>query len=580
MGPVDDSKNALVSQLVMAIRDVSGFPDCRNASKKMYNNLVRRVKLLSPLFEELKDSEDELGAEEIRGFESLKVALDSARELLRSINEGSKLFQALKLNKIASDFHQVTEQIEEALSQIPYNKLDISEEVREQIELVHAQFRRAKARMDTHELLLEMDLDLAQKEKDLDPAILKRLSEKLHLMTISDLKKESLAIHDMAISCDAAPGDSFQKVSFLFRKINDFVVIGNPDTDTSEVEEVSIKHQSTVIPDDFRCPISLELMKDPVIVSTGQTYERSCIQKWLDAGHKKCPKTQQTLLHTALTPNYVLKSLIALWCESNGVELPKRQGNCGSKKTGGSGSDCDRAAINALIHKLANGNPEHQRAAAGELRLLAKRNADNRVCIAEAGAIPLLVKLLSSTDSRTQEHAVTALLNLSINEANKGTIVKAGAVPDIVDVLKNGSMEGRENAAATLFSLSVLDENKGIVAPLMGFLKDAGGGMEDEALALLAILATHQEGKIAIGQTEPVPVLVEVIRTGSPRNRENAAAVLWSLCTGDVEYLKIAKELGVEETLKELSENGTDRAKRKAASVLELLQRADVVTEP
>ncbi|THF97660.1 U-box domain-containing protein 14 [Camellia sinensis] len=627
MGPVDDSKNALVSQLVMAIRDVSGFPDCRNASKKMYNNLVRRVKLLSPLFEELKDSEDELGAEEIRGFESLKVALDSARELLRSINEGSKLFQALKLNKIASDFHQVTEQIEEALSQIPYNKLDMSEEVREQIELVHAQFRRAKARMDTHELLLEMDLDLAQKEKDLDPAILKRLSEKLHLMTINDLKKESLAIHDMAISCDAAPGDSFQKASFLFQKIKDFVVIGNPDTDTSEVEEVSIKHRSTVIPDDFRCPISLELMKDPVIVSTGQTYERSCIQKWLDAGHKKCPKTQQTLLHTALTPNYVLKSLIALWCESNGVELPKRQGNCGSKKTGGSGSDCDRAAINALIHKLANGNPEHQRAAAGELRLLAKRNADNRVCIAEAGAIPLLVKLLSSTDSRTQEHAVTALLNLSINEANKGTIVKAGAVPDIVDVLKNGSMEGRENAAATLFSLSVLDENKvaigaagaipalidllcqgtprgkkdaataifnlsiyqgnkvravraGIVAPLMGFLKDAGGGMEDEALALLAILATHQEGKIAIGQTEPVPVLVEVIRTGSPRNRENAAAVLWSLCTGDVEYLKIAKELGVEETLKELSENGTDRAKRKAASVLELLQRADVVTEP
>ncbi|GMP69153.1 hypothetical protein CsSME_00028521 [Camellia sinensis var. sinensis] len=95
MGPVDDSKNALVSQLVMAIRDVSGFPDCRNASKKMYNNLVRRVKLLSPLFEELKDSEDELGAEEIRGFESLKVALDSARELLRSINEGSKLFQVL-----------------------------------------------------------------------------------------------------------------------------------------------------------------------------------------------------------------------------------------------------------------------------------------------------------------------------------------------------------------------------------------------------------------------------------------------------------------------------------------------------
>jgi len=31
-------------------------------------------------------------------------------------------------------------------------------------------------------------------------------------------------------------------------------------------------------------------------------------------------------------------------------------------------------------------------AAAGELRLLAKRNADNQVCIAESGAILLLVE--------------------------------------------------------------------------------------------------------------------------------------------------------------------------------------------
>ncbi|KAG5102609.1 hypothetical protein JHK84_047578 [Glycine max] len=62
---------------------------------------------------------------------------------------------------------------------------------------------------------------------------------------------------------------------------------------------------------------------------------------------------------------------------------------------------------------------QKQRAAAGELRLLGKRNADNRVCIAEAGAIPPLVDLLSSSDPRTQEHAVTTLLNLSINETYK-----------------------------------------------------------------------------------------------------------------------------------------------------------------
>ncbi|KAF5192218.1 U-box domain-containing protein [Thalictrum thalictroides] len=615
---MEESKEVVI-ELLETLKEFFGFPECKNTSKKLYCNLIRRVKLLSPLFEELKDSDKLIDQQQLLALKSLKIALNSAKNLLHSVNEGSMLYQALQWEDFAKEFHEVTQQIEKALSGMSFEKLDISEEVQEQIELVHAQFKRAKDRLDSPDIQLYMDLSTAQSEKDPDPAILKRLSEKLQLRTINDLKKESLALHEMVLSCGGDPGNILEEMSALLKKLKDSVLMENPDADTSEKDNF-VRHRSPIIPDDFRCPISLELMKDPVIVSTGQTYERSCIQKWLDAGHKTCPKTQQTLIHSALTPNYVLKSLISQWCESNGVELPKKQGGCKNWKTGTSASDCDRAAIDALLQKLSNGNAEELRAAAGELRLLAKRNGDNRICIAEAGAIPLLVELLSSSDPRTQEHAVTALLNLSINETNKGSIVNAGAIPDIVDVLKKGSMEARENAAATLFSLSVIDENKvaigaagaipalidllckgsprgkkdaataifnlsiyqgnkvravraGIVVPLMKLLIDAAGGMVDEALAILAILASHQEGRVAIGQAEPVPVLVEVMRTGSPRNRENAAAVLWSLCAGDSQHLENAKESGVEEALKELSENGTDRAKRKAASILELLNQ-------
>lgn len=624
MALTEDSKSKMMGRLIDSVKEICGLPECKNVCKKMHGNLIRRIKLLSPLFEELKDSNEDLGEEAVKGFELLRISLDSAMELLKSTNEGSKVYQAIQRDKIAHKFCQITGKIEAALSEIAYDKLDLSEEVREQIELVHTQLRRAKEKPESLDSQLDLDLALAQREKDPEPAVLKRLSEKLELKTIGDLKKESHAFHELVISNGGDPGDWFPKMSSILKKLKDYVQMENPEADNSEPEHGLIKHRSPVIPDDFRCPISLELMKDPVIVSTGQTYERSCIQKWLDAGHKTCPKTQQTLSHTALTPNFVLKSLIALWCENNGVELPKHEGACRNKKVGSGVSDSDRIAIVALLEKLANGNLEQQRAAAGELRLLAKRNADNRVCIAEAGAIPLLVELLSSTDPRTQEHAVTAILNLSINDSNKGTIVNAGAIPDIVDVLKNGSMEARENAAATLFSLSVIDENKvaigaagaipalidllregtprgkkdaataifnlsiyqgnkaravraGIVPPLMQLLKDAGGGMVDEALAILAILASHQEGKVAIGKSEPIPVLIEVIMTGSPRNRENAAAILWSLCAGDSQQLKLAKECGAEEALKELSDSGTDRAKRKAVSLLELIQRADVV---
>ncbi|XP_040863158.1 U-box domain-containing protein 3-like [Glycine max] len=178
-------------------------------------------------------------------------------------------------------------------------------------------------------------------------------------------------------------------------------------------------------------------------------------------------------------------SLIALWCESNGIELPKRQGNCRTKKCGGSSLSEDAAT--ALIKLLCEGTPTGKKDAA------------------------------------------TAIFNLSIYQGNKARVVKAG-----------------------------------IVAQPIQFFKDAGGGMVDEALAIMAILASHHKGRVAIGQAKPIHILVEVIRTGSPRNRENVAAVLWSLCTGDPLQLKLAKEHGAEAALQELSENGTDRAKIKA----------------
>ncbi|EXC10629.1 U-box domain-containing protein 13 [Morus notabilis] len=632
----EEKSGDLVQSLIELVGEIASISEYKCTVKKQYCNLARRLKLLTPMFEEIRDSKEALPQETVKALASFRDALQSAKDLLRFGSEGSKIYLVLERDQVMQKFHDVTAQLEQALSAISYEKLDISDEVKEQVELVLAQFRRAKGRVDAPDVELYEDLLSLYNENDTseDPAVLRRLVEKLQLMGIDELTQESLALHEMVSATGGDPGASIEKMSMLLKKIKDFVQTENPNMD-APAREKSIpascsgqastekNHKTPVIPDDFRCPISLELMKDPVIVSTGQTYERSCIEKWLEAGHGTCPKTQQSLSSTVLTPNYVLRSLIAQWCEANGIEPPKRPSSSRPSKTTSACSPAkpaERTKIETLLRKLTSGNPEDQRSAAGEIRLLAKRNADNRVAIAEAGAIPLLVSLLSTPDSRTQEHAVTALLNLSICEDNKGSIVSSGAVPGIVHVLKKGSMEARENAAATLFSLSVVDGNKitigalgaipplvtllsegtqrgkkdaatalfnlciyqgnkgkavraGVVPTLMRLLTEPGGGMVDETLAILAILASHPEGKAAIGAAEAVPVLVEVIGNGSPRNRENAAAVLVHLCAGDQQHLVEAQELGVMGPLVDLAQNGTDRGKRKAAQLLERMSR-------
>ncbi|KAF5732812.1 hypothetical protein HS088_TW17G00345 [Tripterygium wilfordii] len=83
-------------------------------------------------------------------------------------------------------------------------------------------------------------------------------------------------------------------------------------------------------PEDFRCPISKEVMKDPVTVSTGLTYERKNIEKWF-FNYKKstCPATMQCLHSFDLTPNHTLKRLIQNWQINNNKTNPDSQ-SCSS----------------------------------------------------------------------------------------------------------------------------------------------------------------------------------------------------------------------------------------------------------
>lgn len=609
---ISPDPSSLVTRLINIVNEISNLGEYRRIFKTECANLTRRVKLLAPLFEEVKDFKGSLPGQAISCFICIEGALQDARALLHSCHSDSKIYLVLESETVLKRFSAVTAALEQALDGVPYDSLEISDEVREQVDLVHTQLKRAKGRADAQdvELFNDMATVLSQEsDKAMRNAAWGRLAEKLHLKTLSDIKQESRALDRILAAERRAELSLF--LTFLKEvPLSDSVSLDVLDNAKSmQCENPS----SPIIPDDFRCPISLELMKDPVIVATGQTYERSCIQKWLDAGNRSCPKTQQILTHLILTPNYVLKSLIAQWCETHGIELPKKT------------PSSERQTIDVLLQKLSLDQPDVQRAAAGELRMLAKRNAENRVCIAEAGAIPLLVNLLSSPDPRTQEHAVTALLNLSIHDGNKGVIVSSGAIDPIVEVLKSGSMEARENAAATLFSLSVVDDNKVtigasgaipalvsllcdgtlrgkkdaatalfnlsifqgnkaravkalVVPPLMQLLKDPSSDMVDEALAILAILATNHEGKAAISQASATPVLVDLIKTGSARNKENAAAVLLALCQNDPVQTALVGQLGAHGPLNELVKNGTGRARRKASSLLDHMNKHDKST--
>lgn len=61
--------------------------------------------------------------------------------------------------------------------------------------------------------------------------------------------------------------------------------------------------------DSFTCPISLEIMVDPVIAVDSFSYERENIERWF-VSHSRSPRTNERLYDKTLLPNNALKESI------------------------------------------------------------------------------------------------------------------------------------------------------------------------------------------------------------------------------------------------------------------------------
>ena len=225
--------------------------------------------------------------------------------------------------------------------------------------------------------------------------------------------------------------------------------------------------QMLLPPEELRCPISLQLMSDPVIIASGQTYERVCVEKWFSDGHNTCPKTQQKLPHLSLTPNYCVKGLVASWCEQNGVPIPEGPpesldfnywrlalsdsestnsrsvnsvNSCKlkgvkvvpleesgiSEQTSGTGAESvsaqeeDTEQYVSFLKVLTEGNDWKKKCKVVErLRLLLRDDEEARIFMGANGFVEALLQFLQSAmhegNVMDQENGAMALFNLAVN---------------------------------------------------------------------------------------------------------------------------------------------------------------------
>eukprot|EP00475_Leptophrys_vorax_P005689 TRINITY_DN13434_c0_g1_i2.p1 TRINITY_DN13434_c0_g1~~TRINITY_DN13434_c0_g1_i2.p1 ORF type:complete len:534 (-),score=41.30 TRINITY_DN13434_c0_g1_i2:304-1719(-) len=74
--------------------------------------------------------------------------------------------------------------------------------------------------------------------------------------------------------------------------------------------------QKSSAPASLFCPITQEMMVDPVLAADGHTYEKLAIESWLETNDMS-PMTNQKLPHKLLVANHAVRAMILDWKERN-----------------------------------------------------------------------------------------------------------------------------------------------------------------------------------------------------------------------------------------------------------------------
>ncbi|XP_073146188.1 U-box domain-containing protein 20-like [Henckelia pumila] len=233
-------------------------------------------------------------------------------------------------------------------------------------------------------------------------------------------------------------------------------------------------------PTHFICPISLDLMKDPVTLSTGITYDRRSIESWIEAGNATCPITNKVLRDVEPIPNHAIRKIIQDWCVENssfGVErIPTPRIPISSHEV--------FEILAEVEDAIKRDDIRYSLELVSRIKALAKESERNKRCIVSNGAGRVLsfsFQSLSTSNSVDKQvslleeilSTLTMMMTMlsCMDEEMMRNLSKNHSLHTIVWFLRFGSLTGQRNAALVLKTiLSWNQEKVEDLVKIQGFL--------------------------------------------------------------------------------------------------------------
>ncbi|RID63309.1 hypothetical protein BRARA_E02326 [Brassica rapa] len=348
------------------------------------------------------------------------------------------------------------------------------------------------------------------------------------------------------------------------------------------------------VPTFFKCPISLDVMRSPVSLCTGVTYDRPSIQRWLDGGNNTCPATMQILNSKDLVPNLTLQRLIKAWSDSVGSSPAASSPDPASAR----GIPTVEEVNDSLMRLSQEKDDEIRLEILTRIVRFVKDSEANREFLSgKEDLVPMLVDIVSAVKTAKIKLAILAIkiLDSIIKKCNEGDrerlsklmlLTNGGdCLTAILLAIQRGDLESKIEAVSVLEVIASHDakskmmiaEREGILTELiksistesdpnlieasLSFLitiskskrvrskliaaktitriKDIllteetiSVAVTEKSLKLLEVLSSKREGRSEIcgGNGDCVEGVVKKLLKVSTTATEHAVTILWCLC--------------------------------------------------
>lgn len=544
----------------------------------------------------------------MQALSALNLALGKAKALLQHCASSSKLYLAMTGDCIVVKFTRVSNDMDQNLMQLAEI---VSESLSNEVVAVLTEISRAKFFLDPSEKQIGADvISLLLKEKDNDAQAidvlfdqvatrlglispkaafderqaLKKLLDKaqnggdqkkasillyfLHLLKNYSKSIKSNSSNAIDVQTDVFSSNASRRVTrskTVAWCTNAEHLYKQPETSESG-RLLSVSDA----PEQFRCPMSLQLMCDPVIIASGQTYERAFIEQWFQHGNQTCPRTQQLVQTFSVTPNTCVKNLITFWCQRNGIPVPENppspdlsvfSWNSQSFSSLDSSMEFDENLVNegtepacemkTLQHdKGGDHSPKSQvSSSTTEECFMNKEGAQRSDNIPGSHRewwlqdLEQLFENICIQDWEIQCRSARNVRLLTRDIPNALAYITDNHMTLLVDFLGNalqfGCIKDQEVGVLILLDLSIFNRKNeermvasGVVPHLVELLKVSHElRLNEVALSLLMVLSCSEANLRNIGSSGAIPVLVELLDSRSGLNQSDIIMILCNLST-------------------------------------------------